>query len=504
MNTLSRLRGHPLARALTGSVTALLITVTSATAQTVVKPGFNLFSVEQDVEVGRQSAAQVDRQMPAVNDAAISRYVSALGARLAANAPGPRFAYRFKVVNLADVNAFALPGGFIYVHRGLVEQVRSEGELAGVMAHEIAHVALRHPTNQASKAYLAQAGLGILGGLLAGNRSSSSTSQVIGAVGGFGLNTLFLKFSRSLETQADIVGAQIMDKAGYDPTEMATFFNYLSRQAGGNPSRFAVFLSNHPAPSDREARVRQEARLLGTPASTAEIGDLALVQSRARRLPQAPTMAQLAQGQTTGTSSVPAGSTTGTNGLSIEAPSSTYRVVQQPRGLFQIQRPQNWTAYTSERDYGMTILPRGGVAGASSSQQRITHGVIVNHYVPFDGSVGSSFTTPSGSVFGSGALAAATEDLLRHLQDSNPYLDPIQGSQRRTTVAGRSALVVSLAGRSPSSGVEERVTLVTQQVPDGHIVYLLLIAPRGEYATLAPTFEHMVGSLRVDTRSTHG
>src|SRR4030095_11652589 len=128
----------------------------------------------------------------------------------------PRCPCRFKVVTLSDANPFALPGGFIYVHRGLLEQVRTEGELSGVLAHEIAHVALRHPTNQVSKAYLAQAGLGILGGLLGGNRQSS-TSQILGAVGGVGLNTLFLKFSRSIESQADVAGAQIMARAGYDP-----------------------------------------------------------------------------------------------------------------------------------------------------------------------------------------------------------------------------------------------------------------------------------------------
>src|SRR5207244_8089650 len=139
------------------AVTIWSFGIAPAQAQTQVKPGFNIFTVAQDAEIGAQSAAQVDRQMPMVGESAVTRYVSALGAKLAAQAPGPRFNYRFRVANLSDVNAFALPGGYIYVHRGLIENVRSEGELAGVMAHEIAHVALRHPTNQASKAYLAQA-----------------------------------------------------------------------------------------------------------------------------------------------------------------------------------------------------------------------------------------------------------------------------------------------------------------------------------------------------------
>jgi len=211
------------------AIMTMIVVAGSASGQTVVKPGFNVFSVDQDVEIGKQSALQVAKQLPMVSDATASRYVSNLGARLAAQAPGAKFPYQFKIVNASDINAFALPGGFIYVNRGLLDKVRSEGELAGVMAHEIAHVALRHPTNQASKAYLAQAGLGILGGLL-GGKSESSTGQIIGVVGGFGLNTLFLKFSRSAESQADIVGSQIMAKAGYDPMEMAHFFGYLAQQ----------------------------------------------------------------------------------------------------------------------------------------------------------------------------------------------------------------------------------------------------------------------------------
>jgi predicted Zn-dependent protease len=166
--------------------------------QTQVDPGFNLFTVQQDVEVGKASAIQVEQQLPMLSDAIAARYVSALGARLAAHAPGAKYEYQFKVANLSEVNAFALPGGFIYVNRGLLAKVRTEGELAGVMAHEIAHVALRHPTNQASKAYLANAGIGILGGLL-GPKTQTGTGQIIGAVGGFGLNTLFLKYPRSAE-----------------------------------------------------------------------------------------------------------------------------------------------------------------------------------------------------------------------------------------------------------------------------------------------------------------
>ena len=476
-------------------VAIMTVAAGTASAQTIVRPGFNIFSVDQDVEIGKQSAIQAEKQLPILSNATLSRYVSNLGARLVAQAPGPKFAYQFKVVNASEINAFALPGGFIYLNRGLLEKARTEGELAGVMAHEIAHVALRHPTNQASKAYLAQAGLGILGGLL-GGRSQTSTGQIIGAVGGFGMNTLFLKFSRSIESQADVVGSQIMARAGYDPMEMAHFFAYLGQLSGRDPSKFATFMSDHPAPADREARVRQEANLLGPVHLVAATGNLSAIQNQLRRLPPAPTTAQLAQGQTPT-------SDPGAGGLSIERPSTQFRVFQQAEGLYQLEQPDNWNAYVASGGQGVTIVPRGGFETASNGRQNISYGVIVNHYVPFEGMVGSQFVDPNGSMFGHTPLDEATSDLVRHIMEANPHLRRVSDSEQSQVVAGHPSLFVRLGGRSPGTGIDERVTVVARQLPDEHIVYMLLIAPEAEYATLEPTFDRMVRTLRTDARASH-
>jgi beta-barrel assembly-enhancing protease len=479
-------------------VAFMTLAVGTASGQTVVKPGFNLFSVDQDVEIGRQSVIQAEKQFPLLSNAAVSRYVSSIGARLVAQAPGPKFAYTFKVVNVSDVNAFALPGGFVYVNRGLLSKARTEGELAGVMAHEIAHVALRHPTNQASKAYLAQAGLGILGGLLSG-KGQSSTGQIIGAVGGFGLNTLFLKFSRSIESQADIVGSQIMARAGYNPVEMATFFGYLAQQAGGDPSKFATFMSDHPAPADREARVRQEAALLRPVHLLATTGNLPSIQRQLGSLTAALTTAQLAQYQP----ATPAQPDDATNGLSIESPSSQFHVFQQAEGVYQLDKPDNWDAYVPSGGYGVTIVPRGGFTTTSSGRQDISYGVIVNHYVPFDGAVGTSFVDPNGSMFGRTPLDQATSDLVRNILASNPYLQRVGNSAESQVMAGHPTLSVQLVGRSSETGHSERVTVIARQLPDEHVVYMLLIAPDAEYSALTPTFNRMVRSFRSDERANH-
>jgi hypothetical protein len=480
---------------------ALVVAAGAAWGQTDVRPGFNLFTVDQDVEIGKQSAVEVERQLPMLSEAAISRYVADLGARLASRAPGAKFPYKFKVANLSDINAFALPGGFIYVHRGLLEKVRSEGELAGVMAHEIAHVALRHPTNQASKTYLAQAGIGILGGLL-GGKTETTTGQIVGAVGGFGLNTLFLKYSRGAETQADIVGAQIMAKAGYDPMEMVRFFETLRLQAGSDPGKVATFLSDHPAPVDRQARIRQEAALLGPLRPASPVGSVVALQRDLGRLSPAPNMAQLASAQTP-TATQRSRSTAGAAAASVELPSTRIRTFRQRQGLFELQYPDNWSAYSPSQGYGVTLAPRGGIVPTSGGKQSLACGVVVNHYVPFDGAVGTRYRDPLGSLFGKTPLEEATSDLVRQVMHANPHLKLVAGSKRRHTVAGAPSFSVLLSGRSPVTGVGERVTVLTRRLPDKHVVYMLLVALAKDYAMLAPASDRMMRSLKVNVRAAH-
>src|ERR1051326_2074040 len=196
--------GHmPQPRLMRSLLVVAILSTAIAQAQTKIKPGFNLFSTSDDVQIGQQSLAQAEQQLPLLNDAQVNAYVNRIGQRLARNAGGPNFNYQFHVVNQSDINAFALPGGFVYVNRGVLDNARNEGEVAGVLAHEISHVALRHGTHQASKAYAAQAGISILGGILGGH-IGSNTANILNTIGGIGLNAIFLKYSRDLESQADI------------------------------------------------------------------------------------------------------------------------------------------------------------------------------------------------------------------------------------------------------------------------------------------------------------
>lgn len=255
----ARIKGQPLA----ALVMALTLVAGAAEAQTRITPGWNMFSAQQDVQIGHQTAMQAERQLPLVADRDVNAYVNRIGQKLARNAGGPAFQYRFRVVNDPQINAFALPGGYIYLNRGILENAKTEGEVAGVLAHEIAHVALRHGTHQASKAQATNAGLQLLGGLLSG-RVGNNTAQVLNIAGGVGVNALFLKFTRQLETQADVRGAQILAASGYSPQDMISFFHQLERV---DRSKRTTWLSHHPAPPDRIARIEQERRLLREPAT---------------------------------------------------------------------------------------------------------------------------------------------------------------------------------------------------------------------------------------------
>jgi hypothetical protein len=241
------------------ALVALILTPLAWAQRTPLKPGWNMFSPQQDVEMGQQVSGDAERQVAMLNDARVDNYLNNLGRTLAAHAPGERYPYQYKCVNDRAINAFALPGGFIYINRGVIEAADNEAQLAGVMAHETSHVALRHGTNQASKAYVAQVPLAILGGMLGNNNSMKAMLAQLGA--DFATNSLLLKYSRTAESQADEMGTQILYDSGYDPRAMAQFFQKI--QAEDKSGRPVEFFSNHPNPDNRLERVDQEIGLLG-------------------------------------------------------------------------------------------------------------------------------------------------------------------------------------------------------------------------------------------------
>jgi Zn-dependent protease with chaperone function len=499
MNT----RHHLVARPLAAIVMTLAMLPGIAAAQTKINAGWNLFSADQDVQIGQQSAAEAEQQLPILRDSEVEAYVSRIGAKLAANAGGPQFPYRFRVVNSSDINAFALPGGPIYVNRGVLEQARNEGEVAGVIAHEIAHVALRHGTHQASKAYAAQAGISILGGLL-GGKVGSGTAEMINAVGGLGLNALFLKYGRDLETQADVRGAQILAASGYSPQDMVGFFQTLEKV---DKSKKTSWLSDHPAPPDRIARIQKEQQQLHVTGSpTTNVADLNRVQSRIRGTGAAPTAAQVqARTAASGTTSTQRRPSTAQGTVAgVEAPSTSLRTFTSPSRVYQISYPSNWQAY-QEGNAGVTFAPQGGI-GNVGNRTEVVYGAIVNHYDPFGAQQqGRSLRgTTNGDVYsGNISLQTATNDLVAQIRSSSPHLAAIRNSTQQFSLDGGNALAQSLRGTNPNTGISERLTVVTRQLADGHLLYLLFVTPDRDAQAYAPLMQAMVNSMRVSDETRH-
>lgn len=263
----------------TRRITAAVFVVLAAVAHaqpTRFRPGFNLFSKKQDVQLGQEAAAEISKQIKVVNDGELNDYLNRIGRRLVSTkqADPQSFPYTFKLVHDGSINAFALPGGPTFVHTGLILNAGNEAQLAGVMAHEIAHVALRHGTNQASKSMGAQLLLGAVGAAV----GDGGLFQQLGGIGAMGV---LLKYSRTAEKQADLLGAHIMADAGYDPAEMARFFEKLGKDSG---PRGPVWLSSHPDPGNRVKEVGKEIRGIRRSSYNADTGQFESVKRRVQRL----------------------------------------------------------------------------------------------------------------------------------------------------------------------------------------------------------------------------
>jgi hypothetical protein len=431
------------------------------------KPGFNLFSPEQDVQIGRQSTQQILVETPMLDDPEIDAYVKQLGAKLASKAAGERFPYQFQVVATREINAFALPGGFLFVNAGAIAAARNEGELAGVMAHEIAHVALRHGTNQATKAHLARAGLGILGSI-AGGGENSDLGEAVSAIGGLGANMLFLKYGRTAEKEADLEGARIMVEAGYDPRDMANFFKTLEEQGG---QRVPEMMSDHPDPGNRVKYITEEisrlpislnpihttpefeavkARLTGRASALSE-------ESRLRRIGEDPTDLEL--------------------GARPPRPSAQFNGYQPNDGSFAVQVPANWDALkTSESE--LIFAPKGAY-GKYKDSLMVTHGIFVG---------ARSATQPD--------LRSATEAFVQQQIESNPDFQIARQSQP-IDFGGQEGYYAVISGPSAINGVVEVDVTYTTVTADGRMFYIITISPEDEAETYKPAFEKIIRSLQL-------
>jgi len=462
---------------------ALVATPLTTFAQTQIKYHSNKYSPSDDVKVGRQAAAEAEQQFPLLRDSEVQSYVESVGQRLVAAIPPefqhPEFRYYFRVINASDINAFALPGGPMYVNRGMIQAARSEGEMAGVMAHELSHVALRHGTAQATKAqkYGLLAGIAGIAGTIFGGPGLGQVAQ--GSVGVY-----FLKFSREYETEADLLGARIMANAGYDPRELANMFQTIQRQGGGGGG----FFSDHPSPANRYERINQEAQSLQVRNVPRDNRQFIAVNERLRGYPRAQTMAEIQRsgrrypnqggdpypngdrtGDRTGYGNPPSGR--------VDFPSSRFRNYSV-LNVAQVSVPENWREVS---DSGNSIwFAPAGAYGSTNGQSVFTHGVNFGVFQP-----------------NSRNLQQATTEFVNTLMQGSNNMRA-RGGYQRMDIDGRPGQLISFDNVNEATGRPELINIATTQLRDGQLFYMISVTPADEYQRYQNTLLSVFRSVRLN------
>ena len=442
-------------------------------AQTKIKADSNKYTPAQDVQIGQEAAAQIRKELPLLNDQRLDDWVERIGQRLVSAIPAEfahnEFRYTFEVVNQKEINAFALPGGPMFLNRGMIEAASTEAEVAGVMAHEISHVALRHGTAQATKGekFQISAVLGQIAGAVVGGTAGS----IIATTSQLGLGTYFLKFGRAAESQADILGAQMLARAGYDPRQMANMFKTIEAEGGGG--RQPEFMSSHPNPGNRFNAINKEADSLKVQGN-ADSGQFAAIKSRLAGMSAALTAEQIAankKGQAPAGTSTPAGRTS----VRVEPPSGRERTYQ-PGKFLRVTVPSNWQPQEG-RD-GVTYAPEGGFVRDNSGRTATTHGLQIG--------------VAQG---GTGNLQRDTEAILQGFARSNPNLRSV--GSRREALGGRTGLTTVLSNVSDVSGQPETVAVSTAQLKDGNILFVVGVSPREEAEVYEAAFKRVRQVLQI-------
>ncbi len=425
-------------------------------------PSAGSYTIDQEIQLGLQGKTEIEHKLKVLPpDHPLSKYISNLGLQLAAKAPGYAFPYSFKVVVDKSVNAFALPGGPIYVHTGLIGEA-SEAELAGVLGHEISHVVMRHSARQASRQMAAQVPLAILGSVL-----GAGVGGMAGSLAQMGISlsagSVFMKYSRSAETEADMVGAQIMYDAGYDPEACVTFFLKL-KQKGGSSSG-PSFLASHPDPGNRAKDVQKilsrfpprQYKTADSPEFLAAKQSLSNVSTPAPEAPPAATNLQRLDPEQIG--------------------GKDWRTFQH--ASYTLSYPAEWEP-NGDATSNVTFSPPLGTAAGV-----VAYGAIVSGFQP----------RTKGS-----DLGVAFTELESDLKESNPELK-IYNSPKAFALNGIAAKKVDLIGdsaiRSSGQPIKERVQLVAVQGKSGLVIYFVCVSPEADLTIMAPIFERMMNSLQL-------
>ena len=460
----------------------MLIVLASVTgcayARVELSPCRNRFPPDAQIELGKQSTRQVYQQMPVLPDKSpVTQYIQQLGNKLAQHAPGYQWPYNFHVADVADINAFALPGGTIFVNLGTIQAAENEAQLAGVMAHEISHVVLQHSVCNEEK----QQRVGLLAGL--GEMAAGITlgGSTVGGIANQGIQDItslgFLKMSRSAEKQADLEGVGILYDAGYDPHGMPQFFAIIEAKYGEGG---AQFLNDHPNPGNRLEYVDKEIASFPPHASyIATSPDFEHIQQVASGM-HAYTDSEIASGawkkhraDQTAKEGVHNNGKTGKNSPDLSA-STQWKDFSI--GGYTLQIPSNWNVYRKQSE---------AIAGPSSAVIRATDGSAGN---VTDGML-TGIYHPEENVGDSAALDA----LVHEITQNNPNIKP--GAPREIQVNGLKAQTIECRNAVGSNGQSEHYWITAFRRKNGSLRYFAFVAPTEDFKTLRPTFHRILRSM---------
>lgn len=463
---------------------------------TFPNPGKTSMSKENQRALGMQVAEKVYQQMPVLpDDSPESQYIRQLGQKLVATIPQEySWPFEFHVVPQKEINAFALPGGQMFVNVGTIVAAKNEAELAGVMGHEMAHVYMQHSAKQAGKAQTTSMIAGIASAVL-GSTVGGKGGGLVGQLGQMGIQMgaqgLMMKYSRNDESQADAVGTVILYKAGYNPESMAEFFKTMGSQGGSHPPQF---FSDHPNPENREHAIEEQ--IAGWPAVN-YAGDSAEFEKVHQMATQMRTYSaqEIAQGaksgqwaalnqrngaalQSSGASIFPTRAAADPVAVSLESVLPSQSMINADLGPMKIDRPENWKVTLPEqRGQFVTIA-----AEAARTNRGLGYGVLLNG-VP----------APGGRM----TIDEITSQLIQKIQERNE-MEQLSKPEPITVggIEGRSTFLQSPSPFPDAVGQpqKERDWLVTVQRTDGAIIFMIFLAPESGFAQFQPAFEAMLKS----------
>jgi predicted Zn-dependent protease len=471
-------------------------------APTFPNPGKTSMSRENQQALGMKAAAQVYQQTPVLPDSGPeTQYVRQLGHKLVATIPSQySWPFEFHVVAQKEINAFALPGGQMFINVGTITASANEAELAGVMAHEMSHVYMQHSAKQAGKAQTTSMLAEIASTALGVSGVGAKAGGLVGQLGEMGIQMgsegLMMKYSRGDESQADAIGAMILYKAGYNPQSMADFFKTLQEQGGKAPPQW---LSDHPNPGNREQAIQKE--ISNWPPEKYAGDSSAFQKTRQHAMGvKAYTGQEIAQGAKSGqwatlnkkngatfaqAGATPLGATHASlpnvAAVSLQSVLPSQHMVSANLGPMKIQHPENWqVVMPQQQGQFVTIAPQAGVTANG-----LGYGALLN-------GIGS----PKG---GRMSIDDMTGQLVQNMRQNDGV--ELAGRAQPITVAGVEGRSVMMQSASPfpnakGQAQKERDWLVTVPQRDGSVIFLIFVAPEADFAHLQPAYEAMLKSMQ--------